>query len=55
MENEVVEAKLQVRTELLDVLIWVVGNQPATMSDVLDGAGEALHLTRIVDACLLLG
>ena len=48
MEHEVVEPQVEVRLQLLDVLIRVVRHQPAPVRDLLDAARKTFHLARIV-------
>src|SRR5258708_9243654 len=55
MEDEVRKTKLYVRTNLLQVLLRVVGDEPAAMSLVSHSLGHALHFARIIDVCLVFG
>src|SRR5260370_4942561 len=55
MEDEVRKTKLYVRTNLLQVLLRVVGDEPATMSLVCHSRRPALHFARIRDICLVFG
>jgi hypothetical protein len=54
VEHEVREAAVHVAADLLDVLGWVVGDEPAPMGNVFDLPGEALELAGIVHPHLLL-
>src|SRR6267154_2467408 len=55
VKDEVVEPKVEVRTKLLQVLIGIVRDKPPSMRDVFHVAREPLHLSRIVDARLVIG
>src|SRR6266446_850082 len=55
MEDEVRKTKLYVGTNLLQMLIRVVGDEPATMSLVCHSRSPALHFARIRDVCLVFG
>src|SRR5256885_11818908 len=54
MEDQVVEAKIEIRPQLFDVLVRVAGDEPSPVSDILHGFGQPLHLSRVVDARLRL-
>src|SRR3982074_1588243 len=54
VKDEVVEPELEVRPELLQVLVRVFRYKPAAMRHVLDGPGQPLHLARVVHAGLCL-
>src|SRR5438309_11556848 len=54
MEDQVIETKLQIRSQLLDVLIRIAGDEPPAVCHVFHGRGKTLHLSRIVDARLSL-
>src|SRR5437773_8250176 len=55
MEDQVIEPKLEVWAKLLDVLVWIVRNEPAAMGDILHAPSQPLHLPWIVDSRLVLG
>src|SRR5690242_19101489 len=55
MKDEVSETKLDVRTNLFQVLVWVVGDEPAAMRLVCHRLGLAFHLAWVLDAYLILG
>src|SRR5260221_2808464 len=55
MEDQVGKTKLYIRTNLLKVLINVVGDEPAAMSLIRHLRSIRLHLARIVDIRLVFG
>ena len=54
VEDQLVEAELDVRRDALDDLVGVVGDDEAAARAVAVGVGEPLHLDRVLDAGLLL-
>ena len=48
------ESEIEVRLDLLDVLLRVARHYPAPVSDVANAFGQLFHLARIMDACFLL-
>ena len=55
MEDEVVEAALDVRRDPLDDLVGIVGDDEPAQGDARVLVGEPLELDRILDVPLLLG
>src|SRR5260221_5773199 len=55
MEDQVGKTKLYIRTNLLKVLIRVVGDEPAAISLVRHSLSLTLHFARIFDTCLVFG
>src|SRR5262249_13659775 len=54
VEHELLEPELDVGRDLLNDLVKVIGDDEAREGAVLGGAGEPLHLDRVLDAGLLL-
>src|SRR5690242_16969246 len=53
VEDEFVEAEVEVRADALDDLLRVVGDDEARRGLLRVGLGQALHLDRVLDARLL--
>src|SRR5436305_5367746 len=53
VEDEMLKADLDVGDELLDHLIWIIGDDETSLSPVEDLVRRLLHLDRVVDTRLL--
>src|SRR5215471_5429873 len=55
MEDEMRETEFDVGTDLLQVLIRVVGDKPAAVSLICYGLGFAFHFAWVFDTCFVFG
>src|SRR5450759_1453978 len=55
MEDQVIEPELEVGSQLLQVLVRIIRDEPSAVGDLLHAPSESLHLARIVDPGLDIG